>query len=539
MKYRQFIEDNFLIDAAKTGQLVPFRFNEVQEDYYENVLCKEYNIEIKGVSGISVPVREHIVKARREGFSSLILALFAADDLLQENPTVTDVYTYRDKDTNTFRKRYRHYLLSYFAQKHGVKPEDIYNDINILEQVADEFLSIDSTSLEIKHNQAFAQFSTAGSKVAGRGGVRHKLLFSELAFYPNTKNMTVSQMVEPTMRQVDVDAGWIFMESTEDGPGTYQYQLWKEAERGRSRFRNRFYGAGFFYDDAELAKIESEFVDKDQFRKEYPRTVDDLFKGGSKAFTQESALKKMISAPNADKDLIYLAEYHGQNYVDVAEMVHDEMVRLSRQHEGYYLYFGLDEAKENDATILYGLRGRRKALNNSRGGIAGIAIDCTRGDFLADWFERNAPSVYVKRVKFSRPSKSIMYSNLEIVIADQLTQIPEWKDENGNWVSDEMKHYFNQMIVLEKEYMGNMLVVHHPEGECAKDGHNYDECMYHDDYPDAWVLAEDLYFELNGAPVKKVKPEVPSVPNVVSNLLDKGTRRDRNRYSGRANTSFE
>jgi DNA-binding protein Fis len=535
MKYRLFIEDHFMIDAAKTGQLVPFKFNHVQEDFYENVLCKHYDIE---KAGLSVPIREHIVKARREGFSSLILALFAADDLLNENPTVTDVYTYRDKDTNTFRKRYRHYLLTYFAHKFGVTPQQIYDDINLLEQIAPEVLSVDSGSIEIKHNKAFAQFSTAGAKVAGRGGVRHKLLFSELAFYPNTKNMTVAQMVEPTMRQVDLDAGWIFFESTEDGPGTYQYQLWKEAERGRSRFKNRFYGAGFFYTDEELAKIESEFVDREQFVKEYPRTVDDLFKGGSKSFTTESALAKLHSSQNADKDLVYLAEYHGQNYMDMAEMILVELRRLERIHEGYYLYAAIDEAKESDATTLCVLRGRRRALNNGRGGIAGLGIDSTRGDFLADWFERNS-SWYILRIKFSRPSKSAMYSNLQVIIAEKLTQLPEWKAPNGDWVSDEMRHFINQMTWLEQEYMGNMLVVQHPNGQCAKDGHNYDECMHHDDFPDAWAMAEDVYVDLNGAPVRQKKPDIPSVPNVVQNLLDKGTMRDRSRYSGGANTSFE
>jgi len=534
MKYRLFIEDYFMIDAAKNGQLVPFKFNSVQEDYYENVLCKEYDIE---KNGLTIPVREHIVKARREGFSSFILGLFAADDLLNDNPTVTDVYTFRDKDTATFRKRYRHYLLTYFAHKFGVTKEQIYNDINILEQIAPEVLSIDSTSIEIKHNKAFGQFSTAGAKVAGRGGVRHKLLFSELAFYPNTVNMTVSQMVEPTMRQVDIDAGWIFMESTEDGPGTYQYKLWKEAELGRSRFRNRFYGSGFFYSDEELAKIESEFVDKEQFIKEYPRTVDDLFKGGSKSFTTEAELTKMQSSKNADKDLVYLAEYHGQNYMDVAEMIMVELRRLERQHEGYFLYAAIDEAKEKDATTLCVLRGRRRALNNSRGGVTGLGIDSTRGDFLADWFERNS-NWYVIRIKFSRPSKSSMYSNLQVIIADQLTQIPEWRDNNGEWVSDEMKHFINQMTWLEKEYMGDMLVVHHPAGECARDGHNYDECMHHDDFPDAWVMAEDVYVELNGAPVRQKRPDIPTVPNVVANLLDKGTRRDRSRYGG-GNSSYE
>ena len=536
IKYRDFIEEYFLIDAAKTGQLVPFKFNNVQADFYENVLVKHYDIEKKG---LSTPVREHIVKARREGFSSLILGLFAADDLVSENPTVTDVYTYRDKDTQTFRKRYRHYLLSFFAKEFGIKPEQIYEDINLLEQLAGEVLSVDAGSLEIKHNQAFAQFNTAGSRVAGRGGVRHKLLFSELAFYPNTVNMTVAQMVEPTMRQVDIDAGWIFMESTEDGPGTYQYQLWKEAERGRSRFKNRFYGSGFFYTDKELEKIKSEFVDLDQFRKEYPATVDDLFKGGTKSFTTESRLEKMINEERADKDLVYLAEYHGENYVEVAQMVYDELNRLAKAHEGYYLFAGLDEAKVNDATTLVVLRGRRKALNKSRGGVAGIAIDCTRGDFLADWFEKNAPSFFVKRVKFSRPSKSLMFSNLQIVIADQLTSLPAWKTEAGEWVSPEMKHFYNQMIWLEGQMMGNMLVVSHPEGECASTGHNYDECMYHDDYPDSWALAEDMYFEINGAPKKKVQPEVPSVPNIVSGLLDKDKPMPGRSRRGGVNTSFE
>lgn len=535
IRYRQFIEENFLIDAAKTGQLVPFKFNSVQEDYYNNVLCKEYKIETLGLNS---PIRDHIVKARREGFSSLIMAIFAADDLNNDNPTVTDIYTYRDKDTETFRKRYRHFLLSFFAQQFGITQAQIYENINVLEEIAPEVFSEDSSNIEIKHNKAFMQCSTAGSRVAGRGGVRHKLLFSELAFYPSTKNMTVSQLVEPTMRQVDIDAGWIFMESTEDGPSTYQYQLWKEAEKGRSRFRNRFYGAGFHYNPEELARIESEFVDKEQFRKEYPMTVDDLFKGGSKSFTTEGDLKKLVDAPNADKDIVYFAEYHGENYIDVGDMILSELKRLERMHEGYYLYAAIDEAKESDATVLCVLRGRKRALNERRGGVMGLGIDCTRGDFLADWFERNA-KWYIIRIKFSRPSKSAMYSNLQVVIADQLTQIPEWKTENNEWTADETKHFFNQMIWLEKEYLGNMLVVHHPDGHCAVTGHNYDECMYHDDHPDAWVMAEDVYAEINGAPVRKKAPEVPSVPNMVQGLLDKGTSRDRSRNLGRGNSSFE
>ena len=269
-------------------------------------------------------------------------------------------------------------------------------------------------------------------------------------------------------------------------------------------------------------------------------TVDDLFKGGAKQFTTEADLKKMVDVPNADKDIVYLSEYHGENYIDVSEMILLELRRLERIHEGYYLYAAIDEAKETDATVLCVMRGRKRALNEKRGGLAGLGIDCTRGDFLADWFQRNT-EWYIMRIKFSRPSKSAMFSNLQVVIADQLTQIPEWKDEQGEqgeWVSDEMKHFYNQMIVLQKTYMSNMLVVEHPDGQCNKNGHNYDECIYHDDYPDAWAMVEDVYVEINGAPVKKKKTEVPTVPNLIQGILDKGTSRDPNRSRGNY-TSFE
>ena len=63
MKYRKFIEENMRIDEPKQGKLVPFVFNTVQNKYY-NELCRDYNIEKKG---LSVPIREKILKARREG----------------------------------------------------------------------------------------------------------------------------------------------------------------------------------------------------------------------------------------------------------------------------------------------------------------------------------------------------------------------------------------------------------------------------------------------------------------------------------------
>src|SRR3990167_9821827 len=170
MKYQSFIEDYFLIDEPKLGKLVPFKFRPVQERYY-NELVRDYDIENRG---ISAPVREIILKARREGFSSLILALFAADDICQENPTETLVISYKDDATDTFRKRYRNYLLSN-ASLNAKNPdgssaftlEQIQTNPSIMELAAKQVLSIDSNDIEIKKNKAHFYCGTASARVGG------------------------------------------------------------------------------------------------------------------------------------------------------------------------------------------------------------------------------------------------------------------------------------------------------------------------------------------------------------------------------------
>ena len=159
-------------------------------------------------------MREIILKARREGFSSLILGLFAADDILQENPTESLAISYRDDATATFRKRYRLYITSYFAKKQGHTAESIQKNINILEIVAKQFLSIDGSDIELKHNKAHFYCGTASARTGGRGGVLQKVLFSEEAHYPDTEKMEAREIVDGTLRQVDISSGWAFREST-------------------------------------------------------------------------------------------------------------------------------------------------------------------------------------------------------------------------------------------------------------------------------------------------------------------------------------
>ena len=521
MKYKKFIEDKFLIDDSKSGRLVPFIFNPVQNQYYED-LIRDYDIENRG---ITQPIRENILKARREGFSSLILAIFAADDILQDNPTETTVLSYKDEATKTFRRRYRNYILSYFAQKMGLTKEQIADNVNLLEDVASKVLLVDSTEFILAHNKAHFYCGTASAKVGGRGGVLHKCLFSEMAFYPDTDKISAAEMIEATMRQVDIKSGWIFGESTENGIGTYQHKLWVAAKKGVSRFINRFYGWPLFYTPEEYSKIESEYVDKDALRRDYPKTEEDLFKGTMKNFTSDAEISRLVNA-KSNKEIVYWLELRHENGIDAVETLASTLEMLVGEHRGHALYVGIDEAKDVDATVMTVIKDSRRDL---RGGVKGIAIDTTRGDFIADWFERNT-NFSIERVKFSRGSKSIMYTNMQVIIADTLTALPELKVGLEEYTSDEAKHFYTQMMALEKEIIGNMLVVHHPKGNCGGSDHDYDECEAHDDYCDSWALAEHMFIQLNGPVKRNKKAVVPTIPNAVDKLLNRSMKSDRASY---------
>ncbi len=504
MKYRKFIEDWFLIDDPEIGELVPFKFNKVQAEYYEK-LIHDYDIENKG---ISIALREHIVKFRRGGFSSMVLGLFCADDIYSDNPTETNVLSYKDDATEKFRKRYRIFALSFFARRElGITIEQIKKKPDILEKVAEKYFSVDGTSIEMKHNKAMFSCGTASARVGGRGGVLQKLLMSEAAYYPDTEKMAAKEIIEGTLRQVDLRSGWVFIESTENGPGTYQHKLWKMSKQGLSRFINRFFGWRSFYSEKEYDLIKSEFVDPDMLRREYPETEDDLFKSSEFSFTGELELLSLVENKHATKEICYTLELQGVNYIDQCEIIASAIEQVIKMHPQSGLYAGLDTAKQKDKTTLVILKDRRKVLNP---GLKILAIDATGngGQFVPDWFERNT-SYYIEKVVFSRQSKDMMYKNLTVVIKDQQTSLPV-VIENGVYVSEEWQHFIEEMLALTKKLVGNLIVVAHPEGDDN-----------HDDYPDAWALAEHGYVVLNGAD-KRVKPEtIEAVPDALSRMLNR------------------
>ncbi len=273
MKYRAFIEKYFLIDEPKSGKLIPFKFRQVQNKYY-NELVSDYDIENKGITNA---IRELILKARRHGFTSLILAIFAADDLMSDNPTESLVISFKDDATKTFRKRYRNFITSYGAKKLGHTVEAIQANPDILEQVAKKMFSVDSDEFELRHNRAHFYCGTASARTGGRGGTVQKLLFSEAAFYPDKKELRAKEIIEGTLRQVDLASGFVFAESTANGDNNHYAKMWTEAVNGSSRFKARFYGWQELYSQAEFETICSEFTDKRMIPQEYPANPTEAF----------------------------------------------------------------------------------------------------------------------------------------------------------------------------------------------------------------------------------------------------------------------
>jgi len=270
------------IDEPKLGKLIPFKFNIVQEKYY-NELCRDYDIENKG---LNVPVREIILKARREGFSSLILALFASDDMYQNNPTETQVISYKDDATKTFSKRYKLFIESAYYKLWGIEnSRDIWQVDN-------------GNELVLKRNDARFYCGTASARVAGRGGVLQKLLLTESAFYPDTEKMTAREIIDGTSRQVDLNSGWIFSETTANGYGNYYEIMWHQAMKGLLRYKPRFYGWKEFYTEEEFKLATSEMVDKNMIMQEYPATPDEAFiSSGSSYFDNSKIIDYIKKCP--------------------------------------------------------------------------------------------------------------------------------------------------------------------------------------------------------------------------------------------------
>src|SRR5574343_773752 len=231
--YKDKIQKLFRI-VDKTGKEVAFVPNKVQEKYLE-----------EGTG------RDVILKARQQGFSSLILAIFTYDFLSVENSLsviVADIAS----NASDLLDRVKFYLKA-VEDKAGAKIPLKYN-----------------SKYELYNEQNHARYiiGTADNRDFGRSKTITNLHLSEFAFYPDAEKLFAGVM------QAVVPSGRVIIETTANG-FNYFKEFWDRTERGETPFQNYFYPAHEFYDAEFLAKKKQELGRL--FEQEYPSTPTEAF----------------------------------------------------------------------------------------------------------------------------------------------------------------------------------------------------------------------------------------------------------------------
>lgn len=210
---RYFIE-RMLFIINKARQKVPFLLNPVQA---------KYNSEQTN--------RDLILKARKEGLSSLIEAEFLHACLFGKNENcVTMAHTWPDTVIHLER-------VKYFIETMGL------NDKRILVTLDKE----NQSEIYFPKTNSRYWIGTAGSVAFGRGRDITKLHLSEVAHYKD-------QGVLTGVMDACVPGARIVMETTANGVGEVFHSLWKEAKdpQSESPWKTHFFA---WFDDPSNSKL--------------------------------------------------------------------------------------------------------------------------------------------------------------------------------------------------------------------------------------------------------------------------------------------
>lgn len=251
--YLAFIRDNVTI-IDKNGEEVPFEPNAVQSKYAEQASGKDI-----------------ILKARQQGFSSLILAIFTTDFILKENSRsviVADV----DENAQELLDRVKHYIRSY-EHINKVKVPLKYNSKNELYNSA---------------TNARYTIGTAKSTEFGRSKTITNLHLSEAAFYPN-----LGKILKGAGNAV-VPQGRYILETTANGYNEFK-QLWDECELGNKNFKPLFFKASDFYTDEQLTNKRREAITEADYLQEYPENPADAFQTSGQCYFNLESLRQLIN----------------------------------------------------------------------------------------------------------------------------------------------------------------------------------------------------------------------------------------------------
>ena len=234
---RPFYMEKFLKIRNKDAQLIPFKINDAQELFEQEIRKCEKEKKLK---------RFIVLKARQMGFS-----------------TFTEGYIFHDTTTNTFKNSmiiahedkatqnlFNMSKLYYEELPTVIKPMIKYSNGKEL-----VFENPTGDPLEKKNNPGLRYkitVATAGTVEVGRSATVHNLHASEVAFFPDatTTMLGLLQCVPDTLNSC------VILESTANGVGGYFYDMWQKAVRGENDFIPLFYP--WFTDRSYTRKFSSE-----------------------------------------------------------------------------------------------------------------------------------------------------------------------------------------------------------------------------------------------------------------------------------------
>lgn len=214
---KKIIERFFRI-VDKYGNVVPFTFNDAQAEYYEQMTY-----------------RDDILKARKEGFSSMILAMWAVKFLFLENVNCVCI-SHEDESTKRLFQKVEFYIEN-MSLDDGTKIK-VHLHTKSKKEMVYKFTRVDENGHRRQITNTF-YLGTAGSKSFGRGDNIHYLHMSETAFWDN-----YSRIATGLMNAVPDDRAstCIVKESTANGAGNQHHNEWKSESARQSAFTPHFFG---------------------------------------------------------------------------------------------------------------------------------------------------------------------------------------------------------------------------------------------------------------------------------------------------------
>lgn len=268
------IKGEFLSIKTKEGSIAKLKLNFAQKKFIEL---------ISTLRKLNKPIRIVILKARQLGISTLCDALIYAYTSQREG--INSLVIADDIDGSN-------YLLEIIK----LYQEKLDRHLKVSEKKSNEKkLEFDSL-----HSQILVD--TANNDNAGRKYTYQYVHLSEVAFFPENK---VVSLMSGLMQSIPLKTNtMVFAESTANGVGGYFYDLWNDAESGKSDWTPFFLA---WYDNPDYSIEAIDFV----LDKEEEKYKDDVFIKTGYSLTNGQMLWRRLVIKNnlRGDDVLFKQEY--------------------------------------------------------------------------------------------------------------------------------------------------------------------------------------------------------------------------------------